>query len=119
MHNGPYFFSSEGEHGFRQAFYALPRHCNSLGIVHGGMLATFVDGVLATAVWRKGGATSVTIQLSLNYLSMARAGDWVIGEGWATRQARELVFVEARLHVGERDVLRGSGVFKLMRRKVE
>ena len=33
-----------------QAFYALPRHANGIGIVHGGMLSAFMDGLLASAV---------------------------------------------------------------------
>ena len=38
--------------GLGQAFHALARHANGVGIVHGGMLAAFMDGVLAGSVWR-------------------------------------------------------------------
>jgi uncharacterized protein (TIGR00369 family) len=107
------------EGGLVHAFYVLPRHCNSMGIVHGGMLSTFFDGVVAGAVGRVTGGMSVTIHLSLDFLSMARAGEWVYGEGKVTRQTRDLVFVEGRIYIGEKDVLRGSGVFKPMRKKAE
>jgi hypothetical protein len=36
----------------------------------------------------------------------------VIGESLVTRQTRDVVFVEGRLHSGGRDVVRGSGLFK-------
>jgi uncharacterized protein (TIGR00369 family) len=116
-HNGPYFVLPT-ETGSQQAFFALPRHCNGLGIVHGGMLSAFLDGVLAASVGRATGTASVTIHLSIDFLSMARRGEWVFGESRVTRQAKDVVFVEGRVHTRGHDVVRGSGVFKLMHRKV-
>lgn len=117
-HNGP-MFHRRTEQSLQHAFFVLPRHCNSVGIVHGGMLATFMDGVLAGGVARATGATPITVHLSLDYLAMARAGEWVYGEAVVTRQTRDLVFVEGRIWSGDRDVLRGSAVFKPMKKKAE
>lgn len=117
-HNGP-FFHKVGEDGVQHAFFVLKRHCNSMGIVHGGMLMTFLDGVLANAVARACGHVPVTVHLSADFLSMARAGDWVFGEARVTRQARDLVFVEGRAWTGGRDVLRGSAVFKPLRKRID
>ncbi len=58
----------------------------------------------------------MTIHLSVDFLHMARVGEWVMGEAKVTRATRDVAFVEARAHVGGTDVIRGSGVFKLMRR---
>ena len=113
-HNGPYFTrESEGDL-VEQAFFALPRHTNGVGIVHGGMLSAFLDGVLAGAVWKGSGRRAVTIHLSIDFLHMARAGEWVRGEARLTRATREVAFAEGRAYVGGRDVVRASGVFKLM-----
>jgi uncharacterized protein (TIGR00369 family) len=112
--NGPYYVREAAEEGVQQAFYASPHHCNGFGIVHGGMLAAFLDGLLAHSVGKGAGRPSVTIQLSINYLSIARKGEWVIGEARLTRATREVAFAEARLHAGGRDVVRATGVFKLM-----
>jgi uncharacterized protein (TIGR00369 family) len=117
-HNGP-LFHKEGEDGFTHAFQVLKRHCNAMGILHGGMIATFMDGVMGKAVHLAIGGASVTVHLSLDYLSMARAGDWVYGDARVTRQTRDLVFVEGRIRVGERDITRGSAVFKPVNRRVE
>lgn len=100
-----------------QAFFALKRHCNGIGLVHGGMLSAFMDGVLAGAVWRATQRTSVTIHLSIDFLHMARAGDWVMGEARVTRATREVAFVEGRAYVGGHDVVRVSGIFKLMAKR--
>ncbi|MBQ1541098.1 PaaI family thioesterase [Caulobacter sp. CCUG 60055] len=115
-HNGP-FFDREADEGFQRAFYALKRHCNGLGLVHGGMLTSFLDSLLAAAVHRATGAACVTIHLSVDFLSMARAGEWVIGEARLTRAARDTAFAEGRAMIAGRDVVRASGVFKLMPRR--
>ncbi len=114
--NGPYFFRLAGE-TVEQAFFALNRHCNGLGLIHGGMLSSFLDGLMAGAAGRTSGATPVTLHLSLDYLSMGRAGEWVLGEARVTRASRDIAFVEGRAHVAGRDLVRASGLFKLMRRR--
>jgi uncharacterized protein (TIGR00369 family) len=111
--NGPYFHDAAG----RQAFFARKRHCNGIGLIHGGMLSAFLDGVLASATSRGAGVVGVTVHLSIDFLDMGRAGDWVIGEASLTRAARDLAFVEGRAYIGARTLARATGVFKLMRRR--
>jgi len=112
-HNGPYFTGPATEGLVRQAFFALPRHTNGVGIVHGGMLSAFLDGVLAGAVWQGAQRRAVTIHLSIDFLHLARAGEWVMAEARLTRATRDVAFAEGRAYVGGRDVVRASGVFKL------
>jgi uncharacterized protein (TIGR00369 family) len=118
-HNGP-MFHRNGPDGFEHAFHVLPRHCNSMGIVHGGMLATFMDGVVARAVHgATGGQAAVTVHLSLDFLSTARKGDWLFGAGRVTRKTRDLVFVEGVIRTAEREITRATAIFKPMRRKID
>ena len=114
-HNGPLYHREDQPlvHGFR----ALSRHCNGLGIVHGGMLASFLDGLLGHAVGSVAGKPGVTIHLSLDYLAMARAGEWIEGEGTVTRLTNDVAFASAIARVGARDVVRATAIFKLMERK--
>jgi uncharacterized protein (TIGR00369 family) len=113
--SGPYF-GRPHEGGAEQAFFAQAKHCNAQGFVHGGMLSAFLDGLLSQAVRLTTGDRSVvTIHLSVDFLAVAKAGEWVIGEGLVTRQTRDVIFVEGRIHSGGRDVSRGSGLFKPMR----
>ena len=112
-HNGPYFHDAAGT----QAFFALARHCNSIGLIHGGMLSAFLDGVLASAAARGAGGTPITVHLSIDFLDMGRAGDWVLGEASLTRATSDLAFVEGRARIGQRTLARATGVFKLMRRR--
>ena len=114
--NGPYFYRPGGGEMSEQAFFAQKRHANGLGLVHGGMLSAFMDGVLAAAVWRGTGKTALTIHLSIDFLDMARVGEWVMGEAKVTRATRDVAFAQGRAYVGGKDVVRCSGVFKLMTR---
>lgn len=116
--NGPFYHRID-ENGFAHGFRARLRHCNGHGIVHGGLLTAVLDGLLAAAVWRETRRRMVTIRLTSDFLSMARPGDWVEGAARVTRAAREIAFAEGRIHVDGRDVLTGSGVFKLMRARSE
>jgi uncharacterized protein (TIGR00369 family) len=114
--NGPYFYRPGDGQMAEQAFFALKRHANGLGLVHGGMLSAFMDGVLAGAVWRGIGKTAVTIHLSIDFLHMARVGEWVMGEAKLTRATKDIAFAEGRAYVGGQDVVRCSGVFKVLSR---
>jgi uncharacterized protein (TIGR00369 family) len=116
QHNGP-FYHRPRQTGAEQGFLALKRHCNGFGIVHGGMLASFLDGLLGHAASLESAAPAVTIHLSLDYLSMARAGDWIQGVAAVTRSTRDMVFLDAHAFVGERDVVRATAIFKVMERR--
>jgi uncharacterized protein (TIGR00369 family) len=111
-HNGPNFHRIGPDGAFTHAFFVLPRHCNSMGIVHGGMLATFLDGLLARVVYQATQTQSLTLHLNIDFLAAARAGEWVFGDAEVTRVARDIAFAQARAYTKARDVLRGSGVFK-------
>ena len=116
--NGPYFHRLSGDPDLaEQCFFAQKRHANGLGLVHGGMLSAFMDGLLAGAVGRASGLLAVTIHLSIDFLHMARVGDWVVGEARMTRATKDVAFAEGRAQARGVDVVRASGVFKLMSRR--
>ena len=77
-HNGP-FYHAVDEEGFRQGFRVKQYHLNSHGIAHGGLLMTFADGLLATAVWRETRGRSVTMRMTSDLLDMVRPGNDMAG----------------------------------------
>ena len=112
-HNGPVFHKVEVDR-FWQGFHALPRHCNGHGIVHGGWLSSFADGLLGMAVWRATQTRAVTLRLNADFLGMVRPGEWVEGTANVTRATRTLAFAHAEVTCADRKVLTAEGVFKLM-----
>jgi len=114
--NGPWFEKIEDGRLVR-GFLAAPRHANSLGIVHGGMLAAFLDSAMGTAVWHTLRRRAVTLTLSLDYLGPGRVGEWLQAEGEVVGHDEHMVQVRGRLYGRRHDVLAGLGAFALLSRQ--
>ena len=102
-----------------RAFRVEERHTNRLGIAHGGMLMAFADVLMGEAGRRASGKPSVTMRMTVDFVGPARLGDWVEGEGEATRTTRNLVFVRARVWRRRQTLLTTSGVFSYIRPRGE
>ncbi len=58
----------------------IEKHLNKRGVVHGGMLMSFMDHLLGRTIHHAiGGATTATIQLDNQFLSGVREGVWMQG----------------------------------------
>jgi len=113
--NGPWFERIEKGRRLR-GFLPEKRHANSLGIVHGGMLAAFLDSAMGTAVAHQLGRRAVTLTLSLDYLGPARIGDWLQAEGWVVGHDEHVAQVRGRLFGPRHEVLTALGSFALLSR---
>jgi uncharacterized protein (TIGR00369 family) len=111
--NGPWFERVEKDRVIR-AFKSGPQHGNALGIVHGGMLAAFLDSAMGTAVWHALERRAVTLRLSIDYLGPGRIGDWLMAEGEVVGHDENMVQVRGRLYGPRHDVLAGLGTFSLL-----
>lgn len=113
--NGPWFEKEEGGRLIR-GFMPEKRHANTLGIVHGGMLAAFLDSAMGTAVFHTLERRAVTLRLTLDYLGPARVGDWLQAEGWVVGHDETVAQVRGRLYGPRHQVLAGLGAFALLSR---
>jgi uncharacterized protein (TIGR00369 family) len=114
--NGPLFFFHDGPL-FKLGFRVEPRHCNPMGICHGGMLATFADmlmpiGALALVPELRQRFLP-TVSLQLDFMAGAQLGDWVEGEMQVLRTTRTMVFMQGLVKSNGVMALRCSGVFKI------
>jgi uncharacterized protein (TIGR00369 family) len=89
------------------------RHLNTRGVAHGGMLVTLADTAMGIAI-----ATSrtpphpmVTVNLTADFAEAARSGDWVEARVDLQKMGSRLAFATCHLWVGERRILRSSGIF--------
>lgn len=109
---GP-FWSKKVDGGWAYGLVAEPRHGNAHGIIHGGMLVTFLDQILGVTCWEAAGrAPVVTIQLNTHFVSGGKAGDFIEARAEAVRATRSVVFVRGQLSVGERILATADGVWK-------
>ena len=114
--NGP-LYARRTEAGFQLGFRVEERHCNPMGICHGGMMATFCDMLLPVSahVMSKdiGQRFLPTINLQIDYLAASPLGAWVQGEAELLRATRSLVFMQGLVQADGVSVARVSGIFKI------
>ncbi len=124
VHKGASYFQTLGDLYVRElpdgllviGLHVSPQHCNRLGIPHGGMLATLADTALGMGLHlaRRPRATMVTVNLSLDYLATAKVGEWLEAHVTPRRLGRQLAFGDCVLRVGEREILRATGIFSVV-----
>jgi uncharacterized protein (TIGR00369 family) len=92
------------------------RHTNMRGIAHGGMLSSLADSALGLglALHCEGRHSFVTVNLSTDFVDAARPGDWVEAHVDVQKVGGRVAFANCFLQVGERRILRASGVFAVM-----
>jgi len=114
--NGP-LYARRTEAGFQLGFRVEQRHCNPMGICHGGMMATFCDMLLpisAHALSKEVAQRFLpTINLQIDYLAASPLGAWVQGEAQLLRATRSLVFMQGLVEADGTSVARVSGIFKI------
>ncbi|GGF60024.1 PaaI family thioesterase [Alteromonas lipolytica] len=90
------------------------RHTNPEGFVHGGLLSAFVDYVFYVSALAQlpDNAVCPTIDLQLQYLAAARAGDTLTGKASVLRETRDLLFVRGEVLADDKLIVAASGVYK-------
>lgn len=114
--NGP-LYVERSEAACRLGFRVEARHCNPMGILHGGMMATFCDMLLPISAHVLSAALAgrflPTVSLQVDYLGPSPLGSWVQGEAQLLRSTRTLVFLQGLVQADGTPVARTSGVFKI------
>lgn len=108
--------AAEGE--TRYGFLAEERHLNRSGVVHGGMVMTFIDQALGKASWQaSAGRSRVTIQLDTHFAGPIREGDFAEARCRVVKETRSLMFMAAEVTVAGSLVASASGIWKLSARR--
>jgi uncharacterized protein (TIGR00369 family) len=90
-------------------------HTNTLGLMHGGMIATMIDSAMARALVAKLKRRSVTLKMSLEYLDAVQLGDVIVATGRLVSSDQDLAFTECAVRVGDVLKVRATGVFRLLK----
>jgi uncharacterized protein (TIGR00369 family) len=111
---GP-LYGQRTEAGLSLGFRVEPRHCNPVGICHGGMLTTLADMIVGAGTSLQGGYQRflMTVTLACDFLAPAPLGAWVEGRSEVLRTTRTLVFAQCLLTADGTPALRASGILKL------
>ena len=109
---GPFFWAilNDGTHHF--VLKAENRHCNSHGIVHGGLMMTMIDLTMVIAAKQEAAEQLVTVSLNSEFVAAARTGDLLEARGSLVRRTRSLAFVRGQVSCGDQTLLTASAVLK-------
>lgn len=110
----PLFRSLAGDR-VRFAMWVGESHTNSMGICHGGVIATLADITAASGVNHARGARSgnPTISLSLDFIATGRLGDWLQAEVAQVSVKRRFGFCSGLVQGPQGVVARFNGTFYL------
>ena len=100
---------------FTLGLLVQPKHCNAIGVCHGGMIATMCDMLLTVGsnIQSSQSRFLPTVSMSCDFLAPAREGSWIEGRVTVLRATRNLLFASGLLEVAGEPVARASGVMKL------
>jgi acyl-coenzyme A thioesterase PaaI-like protein len=110
---GPLYRRTTGD-GTTTGFRVEGHHTNGLQNAHGGMLMTLADMAWGNVVSVERSRFWLTVRLTCDFLAPAQMGDWVEGGGDLLSVDDGLYVVRGRLWCGERTLMVGSGVFKVL-----
>ncbi len=91
-----------------------PEHCNATGSMHGGAMATFLDGHGAVVIPLKddGSNHTPTISLHVDFMAPPVAGEWLVADVELIRTTRTMIFTQAIARVGERVMARSHAIYR-------
>jgi uncharacterized protein (TIGR00369 family) len=116
-HVGPLLQAEVNEPGFMTlGIWVGEVHCNSLGFMHGGMIATLCDSAMARAIFPKLQRRTVTLKMQLEYFDPIHKGDWLEAHARLVTEDGEVAHTECEVRVGDAARARGTAVFRLLRK---
>ena len=115
LYAGPFWrLPNEGD-AHRYALLVEPKHMNSSGSLHGGVLMTFADIAMSqTSRAVSGASTCTTVSLTCDFTGPGKLGDVIIAKVRLTRQTRTMIFLAAELVCAERTLGVATGLWKIL-----
>jgi uncharacterized protein (TIGR00369 family) len=112
---GPLYQREGADGSYSRAFFVCEHHTNGMRNCHGGMLMAFADTAFGHAVsMKKASHYWVTVRLLTDFISAAKLGDFVEGTAKVVGENDDLFTVEGRIWCGDRTIMTGTGIFKML-----
>ncbi|SHN16464.1 PaaI family thioesterase [Roseibium suaedae] len=111
---GPLLRATDQGDQDRYALQTDERHTNAIGLIHGGVLTSLLDQVMAISAWRAADRRpTVTVQMETRFLSAAKAGDFLEMEARIRHKTQSMIFAEAEISGPSGVVAAASCVLKV------
>ena len=105
------------EDGWRYGLQLEPSHANAQGIVHGGVLMSFIDHAMSLIIWELSGrGQCFTVHLDCHFLSALEPPAFVELEPVITKEGKTTIFARGLVRAGDVPIVEASGVWNIRRR---
>lgn len=112
INTGPFYWRKR-EDRLRFAFQAEPKHCNSGGVIHGGLLMTFADLMMCgTATEGTSDRGVFTVSFNAEFMASGLDGELIKARAEVVRRTGQMVFVRGEIYTDDRVILTCSSVLK-------
>lgn len=97
-------------------FHAAENHTNSRGFVHGGLITALADNAMGLSCGVALGGTTrlVTISLGVDFLSVAKVGQWVEIDTPFVRLGSTICFAQAFVSADGKPCARANATFRVL-----
>lgn len=91
-------------------------HTNRRGLIHGGVIAALADKAMGHSCGHVmgGGASLVTVSLSLDYVGSASIGQWMSIETDVIRTGKTICFTQCLIKADGAVIARGNATFRVV-----
>jgi len=95
--------------------YADERHCNSRGLIHGGLISTLADNAmgLSYAAQHENVSGLMTITLHVDFVGAGKLGDWLQFETTHISAGKTIDTAQGRVLAGDKTIALTSATFRV------
>jgi uncharacterized protein (TIGR00369 family) len=92
-------------------------HTNARGFAHGGLIAALTDKAMGHSCGHKMGGTHslVTVSMSIDFISTAQIGQWLVIESEVIKTGGTLCFAQCRVTADDAVIARANATFRVVK----
>lgn len=115
-YNGGLRFREKSKKEYEFKVKVTKRHLNSVGITHGGFIATIIDSGVGTAAYRVSKSQKcVTVSLDIKFIRPTKLGDVIFGLTKVLKKTKSMVFLNCTLKSKGEIIAFAAGVWKILK----
>ena len=109
-------FSRRGEKSVQLGVWLREAHCNSRGLLHGGVIAALADNAmgLSCVASQQAARSALTVSLNVDYLATAKIGQWLLIDPRVVKTGSTLGFVDALIAADGETIARATATFRML-----
>jgi uncharacterized protein (TIGR00369 family) len=109
-------YSRRRDDSLQLGLWIAKPHTNSRGFAHGGLVSALADNAmgLSCGLGLEGANGLLTVNLALDFLSVAKVGQWLQVEPTTVKRGRSLCFASALVTADGKPCARASATFQVV-----